>query len=123
MKRVLEQIFCDGQEGKKCREMMPSNHHVDVQKLKKMFPPNGALVIQDDTEHMQVEERDARRFFIIGLMRRPCDFAVSSWAYQSEMNKGHAGPCDGLHPPFDSPDHIRASRTASTVRRSRRSTG
>lgn len=106
MKRVLEQIFCFGAEGKKCREMMPRNHHVKLGKLKKKFPPNGALVIQDDTAHMQVEERDARRFFVVGLIRRPCDFALSTWAYQSQQNKGHPGPCDGLHPPFDSDEDM-----------------
>ena len=44
---------------------------------------DGALVAQVDTEPIQVIASDAARFFVIGLVRRPCDYARSVWSFRS----------------------------------------
>lgn len=68
------------------------------------FPPNGALMIQDDGTDLQVTSADAHNYFVIGLVRRPCDFALSNWAYDSDKNraKGQKQPYDGGSPPYQS---------------------
>ena len=44
---------------------------------------DGALVVQADTSPVQVSASDAARFFVIGLVRRPCDYARSVWSFRS----------------------------------------
>ena len=44
---------------------------------------DGALVVQVDTKPIQVSASDAARFFVIGLVRRPCDYARSVWSFRS----------------------------------------
>lgn len=57
-----------------------------------LLGPRGGLVIQDDYHQgLKVTAEDAATFFTIGLVRRPCDFMISSWAYMSERQQKLAG--------------------------------
>ena len=48
--------------------------------------PNGALVIQDDVHHgLKLTRGDAQNFFTIGLVRRPCDYLLSSWVWDLSL--------------------------------------
>ena len=44
---------------------------------------DGTLVVQLDTKPIQLSASDAARFFVVGLVRRPCDYARSLWAFRS----------------------------------------
>ena len=49
-----------------------------------LLGPSGGLVIQDDVNHeLKTTTADAGPFFNIGMVRRPCDYMVSSWAFTS----------------------------------------
>jgi len=81
----------------------------------------GALVIQDDTAHeLQLAPTDAAAFFVIGLIRRPCDYMVSYWAYTSDRQRKLHTEADtgkwGLHPPYSGDDDLaRFTKWLSTV--------
>ena len=51
---------------------------------------DGTLVVQVDTKPIQLSASDAARFFVVGLVRRPCDYARSVWAF----NSGKCASCD-----------------------------
>jgi hypothetical protein len=90
----------------------------------------GALVIQEDVRHdLSVQAKDAEDYFVIGLVRRPCDYMLSSWSSGSsriaEANPANAAKPHsiwGLKPPYNNPedmerfrgwfDHITANRDA-----------
>ena len=49
-----------------------------------LLGPDGALIIQDDVnKELRTTEADAASFFHIGMVRRPCDYMVSAWAFTS----------------------------------------
>ena len=73
----------------------------------KRIGPNGALVIQEDVVHsLAVDKADAEDFFVVGIVRRPCDYMLSTWAWMSEQNKGKGFPMWGTKPPYDNPDDL-----------------
>jgi len=68
--------------------------------------PEGALIIQDDTaQTLQVTAADEENYFIIGLIRRPCDYLLSSWSFSSAKTSTDAGVGPhykwGIDPPYD----------------------
>lgn len=75
-----------------------------------------SLVIQDDTsKDMQVTPPDTSRFFTVGLVRRPCDYLLSAWAFSSSkmhnsptFNPANIGPHYhwGVKEPYDSKEDI-----------------
>lgn len=88
------------------------NQGSHVPRDSKKIGPLGALIVQEDTDHkLQTTEDDANNFFVIGSVRRPCDYMLSQWAWMSKANDGEDK--DGLdrwgkHEPYDSPeDHDR----------------
>ena len=93
MKHVLRQIF-GGQIHK-------PTHHVQKSELDQ-FPRAGALVVQDDVFHnLRVTAKDARRWFVLGLVRRPCDFALSHWSFDNDRGLGPE-ETRGSKPPYSS---------------------
>lgn len=70
---------------------MKKDHKDPSPDMLKLMVPHGALVVQSDLSvGLQLEASDAQRYFTMGLVRRPCDFAVSSWAYDSAKSS-HLG--------------------------------
>jgi hypothetical protein len=69
----------------------------------KSLGKEGALIFQDDTNHdLQTTSADASSFFVLGVVRRPCDYLVSTWAWSSMLNRGKtSGGSWGKSPPFD----------------------
>lgn len=60
-----------------------------------MVGPKGALIFQDDVYHdLKLQAGDTQSYFVIGLVRRPCDFLVSSWSFTSLglLGKKSLGP-------------------------------
>jgi len=73
----------------------------------KRIGPNGAFIVQEDVVHtLSVDEADAQDFFVVGIVRRPCDYMLSTWAWMSEHNKGKGFPMWGVKPPYDNPDDL-----------------
>lgn len=87
----------------------------------------GALVIQEDVHHdLTIAAKDSLDYFVIGLVRRPCDYMLSSWSAGSsrihETDPVHAEKQGvwGLSRPYDNPkdrerfrlwfDHVTANR-------------
>lgn len=69
---------------------------------------DGALVVQEDVMHdMRLTSTDAASFFVIGLVRRPCDYMMSVWASSSvnQWEKNAAGAREqgwwGQTPPYN----------------------
>lgn len=104
MKQLLQEAMCDGNWGKKCRVQMKSHYvkrKADDGATK--VTDNGALFIEDDTQHMKLKQDDADNFFVIGLVRRPCDYALSVWATMNDVH-GHDKPFHGTKAPYDKPE-------------------
>jgi len=67
----------------------------------------GALIIQDDiNKDLQTTSADASNFFVLGVVRRPCDYLVSTWAWSSMTQP--SGGMWGTSPPFDTDDDLAA---------------
>jgi len=79
---------------------------------------DGALVIQVDTQPIQVSASDAARFFVIGLVRRPCDYALSIWSFSSDRcltcTLEHTAPWNNTAAPYCSLDSLRSSYLAGS---------
>ena len=53
----------------------------------------------------QTTSQDAASFFVLGVVRRPCDYLVSTWAWSSMLNRGKtSGTFLGKTPPYDNPE-------------------
>jgi len=76
------------------------NAHTDASSS--LIGVDGALVIQDDNSDLSVSSADAASFFVLGVVRRPCDYMVSSWAYDSAQYDDERSW--GVTPPYDNPD-------------------
>lgn len=104
MKQVLQKVL-GGKLGKQSH-ILTKDHSLPSAAELAFFPPNGAFIVQDDVERgLQVTDEDAKHYFIIGLVRRPCDFALSNWAYESDKHV-HKWPRDGLKAPYGSADDL-----------------
>lgn len=62
---------------------------------------HGALVIQEDLNDITVNADDSDSFFVIGLVRRPCDFMVASWAAMSPKAHLRDNESYGVNPPYN----------------------
>jgi hypothetical protein len=108
-------------DGNKNVTYVNNGAHVDANS--DLIGPDGALVIEDDFGHrgaapdtsghtfihhdLQVNADDAANFFVIGLVRRPCDYQLSVWSSGSKNNY-HRNPALakaqgwwGASPPYD----------------------
>lgn len=104
MKQVLQMVL-GGKLGR-TSHILTKDHSLPSADELGYFPPHGAFIVQDDIEHgLQVTSEDATHYFIIGLVRRPCDFVLSNWAYESDKHV-HKWPRDGLKAPYDSADDL-----------------
>lgn len=63
---------------------------------------DGALVIQEDVYNLTVSSADAASFFVVGTVRRPCDYMVSFWAFESAQYDDERKW--GVTPPYDTPN-------------------
>lgn len=82
--------------------------------------PKGSLVFQDDNNYgMKASKHDAGHFFVIGAVRKPCDYLVSYWAFGSALNAEDPDrDADsnnlriwGRDPPYDNHDDIKRFQT------------
>merc|ERR1719333_1983911 len=105
------------------------NAHVEYDSP--LLGTEGGLIIQDDINDLKVSAEDASRFFVIGLVRRPCDYMVSSWAFTSlrqllqpsglhEMTMEQRMAKFGTSPPYDnSQDRTRFATWFRDIARNR----
>ena len=73
------------------------NTHTDARSS--LLGVDGALVIKEDVYDLQVSAADAASFFVVGTVRRPCDYMVSSWAFESAKSADDRKW--GVTPPYD----------------------
>jgi len=105
MKQVLQMVLGGKLSGQS--RILTKDHSLPSAAELAYFPQNGAFIVQDDVQHgLQVTAEDAQHYFIIGLLRRPCDFALSNWAYESDKHVQHKWPRDGLQAPYDTPEDL-----------------
>lgn len=73
-----------------------------------LIGPKGALIIEEDINHdLKVDQADSDHFFVIGLIRRPCDYMVSYWSEMSASTHGTAREDSrvfGMTPPYNNTD-------------------
>lgn len=91
-------------------EMTPSHGFSPGQALGSM----GSLVVQEDSNHdLKLLDRESDEWFTIGLVRRPCDYMISQWAWMSvNRAKRNLPPDDryGAKPPYDSKEDLERFR-------------
>ena len=51
-----------------------------------------AVVFEHDIEPITVSDRDRRNFFVLGTIRPACSYALSNWAYKSNLLHVYNGP-------------------------------
>ena len=112
MKQVLQEAMCGGKWGESCRVQMKSHYVKRKNDDGGKVADNGALFIEDDVAQMKVRQEDADNFFIIGLIRRPCDYALSRWATLPASSRFH-----GTKPPYDTPEDVAGTPRAEASTR------